>query len=356
MGKRQLPRNKPIPDPTANSLDLAALTPWLEQHIDGFHGPLRAKQFASGQSNPTFQLITPQKTFVLRRKPAGVLLKSAHAVDREFRVQKALASSDVPVARMHALCEDDRIIGSSFYVMDEIDGRNFNTPRMGDLTPEARSQIIGETNRVLAAIHDVDLAATGLSNYGPEGNYYRRQLDRWSKQYRASETEHIAAMDALINWLDINMPDDDGQRSLVHGDYRIDNMLFAKDEPACLAVLDWELSTLGHPYADLATVIMQWAMPEGEDGRGLAGVDRQAHGLWSDAQFIDAYCDRRGLAGIENFGFYLAFCNFRMAGILQGVKKRALDGNASNPEKALKLGDYVINFAEGGLAATLNAQ
>jgi len=356
MGKRQLPRNKPIPDPTANSLDLAALTPWLEQHIDGFHGPLRAKQFASGQSNPTFQLITPQKTFVLRRKPAGVLLKSAHAVDREFRVQKALASSDVPVARMHALCEDDRIIGSSFYVMDEIDGRNFNTPRMGDLTPEARSQIIGETNRVLAAIHDVDLAATGLTNYGPEGNYYRRQLDRWSKQYRASETEHIAAMDALINWLDINMPDDDGQRSLVHGDYRIDNMLFAKDEPACLAVLDWELSTLGHPYADLATVIMQWAMPEGEDGRGLAGVDRQAHGLWSDAQFIDAYCDRRGLAGIENFGFYLAFCNFRMAGILQGVKKRALDGNASNPEKALKLGDYVINFAEGGLAATLNAQ
>ena len=269
-------------------------------------------------------------------------------------MQKALAGSDVPVAKMHVLCEDPSVIGSAFYVMDEVDGRNFKTPFMADLTPEARGQIIGETNRVLAAIHDVDLVATGLTDYGPEGNYYRRQVDRWSKQYRASETEHIAAMDALIDWLDNNMPEDDGQRSLVHGDYRIDNMLFAKQGPACVAMLDWELSTLGHPYADLAAVIMQWAMPQGDEGRGLAGVDRQAHGLWSDTQFIDAYCARRSLAGIENFGFYLAFCNFRMAGILQGVKKRALDGNASNPEQALKLGDYVVTFAESGLAATLN--
>jgi aminoglycoside phosphotransferase (APT) family kinase protein len=260
----------------------------------------------------------------------------------------------VPVAKMHILCEDPSVIGSAFYVMDEVDGRNFKTPYMADLTPEARGQIIGETNRVLAAIHDVDLVATGLTDYGPESNYYRRQVDRWSKQYRASETEHIAAMDALIDWLDSNMPKEDGQRSLVHGDYRIDNMLFAKQGPACLAMLDWELSTLGHPYADLAAVIMQWAMPQGDEGRGLAGVDRHAHGLWSDTQFIDAYCARRSLAGIENFGFYLAFCNFRMAGILQGVKKRALDGNASNPEQALKLGDYVVTFAESGLAATLN--
>lgn len=343
-----------MPDLTANTLDLATVTPWLERHIEGFEGPVSAEQFASGQSNPTFRLITPRKTFVLRRKPPGVLLKSAHAVEREFRVQKALADSDVPVAKMHILCEDPSVIGSAFYVMDEVDGRNFKTPYMADLTPEARGQIIGETNRVLAAIHDVDLVATGLTDYGPEGNYYRRQVDRWSKQYRASETEHVAAMDALIDWLDSNMPKEDGQRSLVHGDYRIDNMLFAKQGPACLAMLDWELSTLGHPYADLAAVIMQWAMPQGDEGRGLAGVDRHAHGLWSDTQFIDAYCARRSLAGIENFGFYLAFCNFRMAGILQGVKKRALDGNASNPEQALKLGDYVVTFAESGLAATLN--
>jgi len=226
-------------DKTANTLNLAAVTPWLEGHIDGFSGPARAEQFASGQSNPTFRLITPQKTFVLRRKPPGMLLKSAHAVEREFKVQKALAGSDVPVAKMHVLCEDPSVIGSAFYVMDEVDGRNFKTPFMADLTPEARGQIIGETNRVLAAIHDVDLVATGLTDYGPEGNYYRRQVDRWSKQYRASETEHIAAMDALIDWLANNMPADDGQRGVVHCDYRIDNMLFAKQGPACVAMLDW---------------------------------------------------------------------------------------------------------------------
>ena len=340
-----------MPDLTANTLDLATVTPWLERHIEGFEGPVSAEQFASGQSNPTFRLITPRKTFVLRRKPHGVLLKSAHAVEREFRVQKALTDSDVPVAKMHILCEDPSVIGSAFYVMDEVDGRNFKTPYMADLTPEARGQIIGETNRVLAAIHDVDLVATGLTDYGPEGNYYRRQVDRWSKQYRASETEHIAAMDALIDWLDSNMPKEDGQRSLVHGDYRIDNMLFSKSGPQCLAVLDWELSTIGHPFADLAAVIMQWAMPPGPEGRGLAGIDRKAQGLMEDQAFVDLYCARRGLAGIDRFGFYLAFCFFRMAGILQGVKKRALDGNASNPERAMKVGKYVSVFAAAGLKA-----
>ena len=338
-------------DATAHALNLAAVAPWMARHIDGFERPLKAEQFAGGQSNPTYRLITPQKNYVLRRKPMGVLLKSAHAVEREFRVQKALSGSAVPVAEMYRLCEDDTVIGSAFYVMQEIVGRNFNDPVMPGLSADDRDQIIAEKNRVLAAIHDVDLVATGLSDFGPQGNYYRRQIDRWTKQYHAAETEEIPAMDELLVWLDDNMPPDDGQRSLVHGDYRIDNMLFAKDSPNCLAVLDWELSTLGHPFADLAAVIMQWSMPTGDEGRGLAGTDRAVLGLWSDTQFIDAYCARRDLAEVKNFGFYLAFCHFRMAGILQGVKKRALDGNASNPERALKLGAFVLNFAEGGLAA-----
>lgn len=338
-------------DHAAAQLDTGAVANWLSQHLDGFTGPVEAEKFAGGQSNPTFRLITPTGRYVLRRKPPGTLLKSAHAVEREFRVQQALAGSDVPVAKMHVLCEDTSVIGSAFYVMEEVAGRHFADPRLSELPPPERHAVMDEMNRVLAAIHSVDLAATGLSDYGPEGNYYRRQIDRWTKQYRASETAHIPAMEELIAWLDGNIPADDGQRTLVHGDYRIDNLLFAADSPRCRAVLDWELSTTGHPYADLAAVIMQWAMPTGTDGRGLAGVDRQAEGLMTDEAFIAAYCQRRGLAGIDRFGFYLAFAFFRMAGILQGVLKRALDGNASNPERALKVGGYVPAFAESGLRA-----
>lgn len=197
-----------------------------------------------------------------------MLLKSAHAVEREFRVQKALAGSDVPVARMHVLCEDDSVIGSAFYVMDLVRGRNFDEPRLPDLDPQTRRGIYDELNRVLAAIHGIDLEARELADYGPGGNYYRRQIDRWTKQYRASETGPIPAMDELIAWLDANVPEDDGRRTLVHGDYRIDNLLFAVDGPACVAVLDWELSTIGHPFADLAALIMQWQHPPGTEGRG----------------------------------------------------------------------------------------
>jgi aminoglycoside phosphotransferase (APT) family kinase protein len=335
----------------AAQLDTEAVARWLRDHLPGFQGPVEAQKFAGGQSNPTFRLITPTARYVLRRKPPGILLKSAHAVEREFRVQQALAGSDVPVARMHVLCEDDSVIGSAFYVMDEVDGRHFDDPRLSELAVQDRRAVQDEMNRVLAAIHSVDLGATGLDDYGPEGNYYRRQIDRWTKQYRASELEHIAPMEELIAWLDGNIPADDGQRTLVHGDYRIDNMLFAKDRPACLAVLDWELSTTGHPYADLAAVLMQWAMPPGNEGRGLAGVDRAAEGLMSDQDFIAAYCARRGLPGIERFGFYLAFAFFRMGCILQGVLKRAVDGNASNPERARKLGTFVPIFAQSGLDA-----
>ncbi|OUS19945.1 phosphotransferase family protein [Rhodobacterales bacterium 59_46_T64] len=337
------------PDPA--KLDTKAVAKWLTANMEGFEGPIEAEKFDVGQSNPTFRLTTPKANYVLRRKPPGVLLKSAHAVDREFRVQSALQGSDVPVAKMHVLCEDDDVIGSMFYVMDEVKGRNLNLPDMPEIPLDDRRPILDEMGRVLAAIHDIDLDATGLSDYGPTGNYYRRQIDRWTKQYRASQTDQIPAMEELITWLDGNIPDDDGQRTLVHGDYRIDNMLFAPDGPTCAAVLDWELSTTGHPYADLAAVIMQWGMPPGPEGRGLAGIDRKAEGLMTDEEFIEAYCTRRGIGEIDKFGFYLAFTLFRMGGIIQGVYKRALDGNASNPEHALKLGAAVPRFAAHGLAA-----
>lgn len=332
-------------------LDVEAVATWLTANLDGFSGPLTATKFATGQSNPTYRLTTPNREYVLRRKPPGVLLKSAHAVDREFRVQKALAGSPVPVANMRLLCDDDSVIGSMFYVMDMVDGRGFDDPRLPDVAIPDRSAIFDEMNRVLAAIHSIDITAASLADYGPEGNYYERQIARWSKQYRASQTSDIPEMEELMTWLAANIPADDGQRTLVHGDYRIDNMLFSKDGPQCLAMLDWELSTIGHPYADLASVIMQWAMPVGKDGRGLQGVDRAAEGLWSDEKFIAAYCERRGLDGIERFGFYLAFCFFRMAAIIQGVLKRALDGNASDPKRGKMLGAYVPVFAAAGLKA-----
>ena len=324
------------------TLDIPKVSAYLEKHLEGFEGPLEVSKFQAGQSNPTFLLKTPSRNYVLRRKPPGVLLKSAHAVDREFRVQKALQDTDVPVSKMHLLCEDDDVIGSAFYIMDHIDGRNFMDPRMPDMD---------KAGRVLAALHEVDIDAVGLSDYGPPGNYYERQVARWTKQYRASETEDLPAMNQLIEKLTASIPADDGQRTLVHGDYRIDNMMFEKDGTKCLAILDWELSTIGHPYADLAAVIMQWQMPAGTEGRGFGGVDRAALGVPSDAEFIAKYCERRGLDGIDNFGFYLAFCFFRMAGIIQGVLKRALDGNASNPERAMKVGAYVPVFAENGLKA-----
>lgn len=333
------------------TLDTEAVARWLSAHVKGFSGPLTAEKFAQGQSNPTYRLITPACDYVLRRKPPGLLLKSAHAVDREFRVQKALAGTDVPVAQMHALCEDEGVIGSAFYVMEAVKGRVFAEPTLPNLAADERFAVIDEMNRVLAAIHDVDIDAVGLSDYGPEGSYYARQIGRWSKQYEASQTADIPDMTALIDWLQSNTPADDGQRTLVHGDYRIDNLLFAPDTPRIAAVLDWELSTIGHPYADLAAVIMQWSMPQGAEGRGLAGVDRATHGLMSDSAFIDTYCARRSLAGIDNFGFYLAFCFFRMGAILQGVLKRALDGNASSPEQAKRLGAYVPQFARAGLKA-----
>ncbi|THH36712.1 phosphotransferase family protein [Aliishimia ponticola] len=331
------------------TLDTGAVAAYLKDKLPGFDGPIEAIKFQTGQSNPTFLLKTGAGNYVLRRKPPGQLLKSAHQVDREFRVQAALWDTDVPVAKMHILCEDDDVIGSMFYIMDHVDGRNFNEPTMKDETPQTRAGVIDDMNRALAALHEVDLEATGLSDYGPQGNYLERQLGRWTKQYRASETVDIPAMNSLIAELGEQLPEDDGQRTLVHGDYRIDNMIFASEGTKCLAILDWELSTIGHPFADLAQVIMQWQLPAGAEGRGLAGIDRKAMGLPSDAEFVAKYCERRGLADVADLNVFVAFSFFRMAGICQGVLKRGLDGNASNPERALKLGAYVPLFAESGL-------
>ena len=332
-------------------LDIASVESWLSENMAGFKGPLAARKIPGGQSNPTFWLTAGSGEYVLRRKPPGKLLKSAHAVDREFRVQRALRGTDVPVAEMLVLCDDDSVTGSMFYVMQAVQARNLTDPRLPGMDKSERRAIMAEMGRVLAAIHDVDLQATGLTDYGPEGNYYERQTSRWAKQYAASKIDEIPKMEALGDWLMANIPPDDGQRTLVHGDFRIDNMLFANDAPECVAMLDWELSTTGHPYADLAALIMQWQMPPGAEGRGLAGVDRAALGLPSDAEFIADYCQRRGLAPIENFGFYLAFSFFRMGAILQGVMRRAVDGNASDPERGKKLGAYVPMFADAGLKA-----
>ena len=336
---------------SGQTLDLDALRAWAVGRVPGLDGPLTATRIKGGQSNPTYRIDGPGGAFVLRRKPPGTLLRSAHAVEREFRVQKALAATDVPVARVHALCEDEAVIGTAFYIMDFVACRIFDQPALPGLTAPERSAIIDEMNRVLTRIHAVDIAAVGLSDFGPPGHYCQRQTERWSKQYQASQTGPLPEMDALTDWLMANMPADDGQRCLVHGDYRLDNLAFAPDAPRISAVLDWELSTIGHPYADLANVIMQWSMPATAEGRGLEGVDRAALGLWSDARFIERYCARRGISGIEDFNFYLAFSFFRMAAILQGVKKRALEGNAADPERGLKLGRYVPHFARAGLQA-----
>lgn len=334
-----------------SDLDIKKLESWAKSRVDGFSGPIEASKITGGQSNPTYKLRTPSGAYVLRRKPPGVLLKSAHAVDREFRVQRALADTDVPVPRMYALCEDDHVIGSAFYIMEFLDGIAFDQPALPALPREARGAVMEAMNRALVAIHEVDVEAADLTDYGPPGHYCQRQTDRWTKQFRATQTEALPDMNALIDWLQTNMPDDDGQRRLVHGDFRLDNLLFSADGSDIRAVLDWELSTIGHPYADLAAVIMQWSMPATREGRGLAGVDRKAEGLWSDTQFIETYCARRGLSGIDDFNFYLAFSFFRMAAILQGVKKRGLDGNAADPDRAVRLGSYVPEFARAGLSA-----
>ena len=310
--------------------DETVLGPYLEAHVAGFKGLRQANKFNDGQSNPTFLIEADSGRYVLRRQPPGELLKSAHAVDREFRVISALQETGVPVARPYHLCEDREIIGSLFYLMSYEPGRVFWDPALPDLDSGTRRSLYLEMNRVLACLHDVDIGAVGLSDFGRPGDYFARQVSRWSRQYRASETETIRAMDDLIEWLPNNLPVDDGLVSLIHGDYRIDNLIFHADENWVVAVLDWELSTLGHPFADLAYQCMQWRVNHDSVIPGLGDLNREALGIPGEQEYVDRYCERRGLNGIENWNFYLVFSFFRMSAILQGIQKRALDGNASS--------------------------
>jgi aminoglycoside phosphotransferase (APT) family kinase protein len=323
-----------------------ALLDWLESHVAGFHGPARLEKFQGGQSNPTYRLVAASGSYVLRRQPPGKLLKSAHAVDREYRVMKALAGSGVPVPRVHALCESVDVIGSMFYVMEHCAGRIFWDAALPQIdSPQQRAAIYDEMNRVLAALHRVDPQTADLADYGKPGNYFARQLSRWVGQYRASELRPIPAMEELIAWLEANRPADDGRIALVHGDYRLDNIVFDPREPRIVAVLDWELSTLGHPLADLAYQCMQLRMPAGEGVTpGLAGVDRRALGIPEESEYVARYCERMGFGRIDNWSFYLAFSFFRLAAIIQGVAKRAVDGNASNA-RAAELGRWVEPLA-----------
>ncbi len=317
---------------SAQDLDLTHLEPWLRERIPCFAGALTAEKFAGGQSNPTFKLSAGDAHYVLRRKPPGELLASAHAVDREFRVLDALRHTDVPVPNAVALCEDDSVIGSMFYVMEHLDGRIFWDPAVPEVDNEERTAIYDEMNRVLAALHCVDVDAVGLSDYGKPGNYYARQIGRWTKQYRASETEHVPDMEALIDWLPHHIPEGSETVTLVHGDYRLDNMIFHPSEPRIIGILDWELSTLGDPLADLAYQLMAWRFPREGGIAGLEGLDRASLGLPSDEDYISDYCRRTGRDGIADWPFYMAFCFFRIAAILQGIKKRAQIGTASSAE------------------------
>jgi aminoglycoside phosphotransferase (APT) family kinase protein len=329
-----------------NLLDDAALAPWLEANVPGFSELHEIRKFGTGQSNPTYRIVAESGDYVLRAKPPGELLKSAHQVDREYRVMKALAGTAVPVPKMLVLCpEEESPFGRMFFVMEYLDGRVFWDPALhelvGDDANRRRREIYDSMNKALAAIHEVDIHSVGLGDFGVKGNYYERQFARWTRQYAASEIDRNEDIHQLIDWLGARLPADDAMISLVHGDYRLDNMVFARDSAAILGILDWELSTIGHPMADLAYQCMQWRLPYKGGFRGLAGVDCKAIGLPDENEYVAAYCRRRNIAEIENWHFYLAFSFFRLAAILQGVFKRAVDGNASNPELAKSYGDAV---------------
>ncbi|QQX89342.1 MULTISPECIES: phosphotransferase family protein [Cupriavidus] len=330
---------------TSQQLDVASLAGYLENHLPGFEGPLDAEKFAGGQSNPTFLLQSRSGRYVLRRQPLGELLKSAHAVDREFRILTALSGTAVPVARPYHLCVDRDVIGSMFYVMSFEDGRIFWNPALPELPRPDRADCYDAVLQTMAALHDIDVEAAGLADYGRPGSYFERQIGVWTKQYRAAETERLDAMETLIGWLPRACPEDAGPSTLVHGDFRIDNVMFERDSYRVKAVLDWELSTLGNPLADLAYFCMCLRLPSDGLVPGLAGQDRAALGVPQEAEIVARYCELRGIEPIRDWHFYLAFSFFRLAAIAQGVKARALKGNASSTA-ALRVGDMTRALAE----------
>ena len=327
------------------AFDVGRLEDYLRSHVDGFRGNLRVEQVTGGQSNPTYKLTAGTSRYVLRRKPPGNLLPSAHAVDREYRVITALARAGIPVPKSRVLCEDESVIGTMFYVMDFVEGRVFWDPSLPGMGKAERAAIFDEMNRVIAALHQVDYQAIGLADYGRPGNYLKRQIDRWTRQYRASETERIEAMDRLIAWLPERLPAGE-ESAVVHGDYRMDNLLFHPTEPRILAVLDWELSTIGHPLADFSYHCMSWHIPP-DLFRGMAGLDLAALGIPDEAAYVRRYCERTGRPRIEHWSFYLAFNLFRMAAILQGIMTRAKDGTAASTD-ALDIGAKARPMAELG--------
>lgn len=333
-------------------LDLPAesLANYLEANVAGFRGPLTATKFKGGQSNPTYRIDAASGTYVLRRKPPGQLLPSAHAVDREFRVLQALHGTAVPVAQPLHLCGDATIIGSMFYLMSFVDGRIFWDPSLPDMAPAGRSDIYTGIIDVMAALHTVDPEAVGLGDYGKPGNYFERQIRRWTEQYRASETQPLPAMDALIDALPARCPADDGVVALAHGDFRIDNLMFHPQSPRVIAIVDWELSTLGHPLADLGYFCMALRLPRNPALPGLAGLDRAALGIPDEAALLARYSQLTGRPIPADWPFVLAFSFFRLAAIAQGVAKRAEQGNASS-EQAMQAGRMTGMLATLGLDA-----
>jgi aminoglycoside phosphotransferase (APT) family kinase protein len=339
----------------AHRFDEQQLLDYLSSHVESFQGPLTVRQFKGGQSNPTYLLDAGSGRYVLRRKPPGKLLKSAHAVDREFRVISALYAAGFPVPRPVVLCKDDEVIGTMFFVMEFVEGRIFWDLDLPGLDGDERTAIYDNVNQTIADLHNYDYGAIGLEDYGKPGNYFARQISRWSGQYRASETATVEAMDSLIQWLPENIPHDDSA-SIVHGDFRLDNMILHPTEPKVIAVLDWELSTIGHPLADFTYHLMAWQMPEiGIGSVGLAGKPLQELGIPDEDAYIEQYCRRTGRdSGIPHRNFYSAFNFFRLAAILQGIAGRVRDGTAASAHAAqavnavAPLADIGWRFAEEG--------